>query len=137
MPFKSLAQKSYLESNVGKKPGLTPAVLAEYEQASQGMALPERAGDAANEEPSDTPSPTTQNGMNGPGGSHHGQLATHHAKLGAHYRGKGMSSLSALHKQLAEAHASHATGDHQASVKTRATAAAGKRGMGKPSHAVD
>ena len=137
MPFKSQAQRRFMESNVGQKPGLTPAVLQEFEQASQGQALPERAGDAPDAADSQEGSTASPLSPSGPGASHHGQLATHHAKLGAHYRQKGMGNIAALHKQLAEVHAQHATGDHQESVKVRATKAANKRGLGKPAHAMD
>lgn len=42
-PYKSLKQEGYFHANVGKKKGITPAVVAEFDAATKGMKLPKKA----------------------------------------------------------------------------------------------
>lgn len=47
MPYKSLAQEKFFNANVGKRRGITPAVVAEFDAASKGMTLPTRVAKKA------------------------------------------------------------------------------------------
>lgn len=42
MPYVSNKQRKFFHANVGKK-GITPAVVSEFDNASKGLSLPERA----------------------------------------------------------------------------------------------
>lgn len=44
MPYDSNAQRRFFHANMGKKKGITPKVVDEYDQASKGEHLPERVG---------------------------------------------------------------------------------------------
>jgi hypothetical protein len=41
-PYKSLKQAAYFHANVGKKKGITPKVVAEFDEASVGKVLPKK-----------------------------------------------------------------------------------------------
>lgn len=41
MPYASDAQRKFMHAVVGKKKGITKAMVAEYDKKSKGMKLPE------------------------------------------------------------------------------------------------
>ena len=41
-PYQSDAQRKYFHANVGKKKGITPKLVDEFDKASKGMDLPEK-----------------------------------------------------------------------------------------------
>lgn len=43
MPYKSLKQERFFHANMGKKKGITPAVVAEFDAATKGKKLPIRS----------------------------------------------------------------------------------------------
>ena len=42
MPYKSKAQQAFFHTATAKTKGITPAQVAEFDQASKGMKLPEK-----------------------------------------------------------------------------------------------
>ena len=43
MPYKSDAQRRFFHTNTAKKEGITPATVKEFDEATKGKKLPERA----------------------------------------------------------------------------------------------
>lgn len=43
MPYKSDAQRRFFHTDTAKKKGITPEQVAEFDEASKGMKLPEKA----------------------------------------------------------------------------------------------